>query len=118
MDMIICGSDRNDCHLAEDYIYAYYRDKNVDLQIRICENWQELCGLIRQRKADVIVIVQEGVMGLDIVTGLKLQTGKLIWFSDLDFGVQAYRLNVAYFNLLPVTQEKIEYGLRRITIPV
>lgn len=114
MEMIICDPDEKESWRIESYIHNYYRDKNIDVKIRICGDWQTLCRQIRQREADVIIIAQEGVKGLDIVTGLKVQTGKLIWFSDLDFGVQAYRLNVSYFNLLPVTKEKLEYGLHHV----
>ncbi|QNM05783.1 response regulator [Qiania dongpingensis] len=100
--------------MIENCVRNYYRDKDIDVQIRSCGEWQELCKEIRQRKADVIIIAQSGVKGLDIITGLNVPAGKVIWFSDLDFALQAYRLNVAYFNLLPVTQEKVSQALRHI----
>lgn len=50
------------------------------------------------------------------MTGLKVSAMKRIWFSDLDFGVQAYRLNVSYFNMLPVTREKIFYALQNLDL--
>lgn len=114
MEMLICDSDEKECHLIEDYIYGYYKDREMNVQVRSCGGWQDLCREIKQREADVIILAQNGVKGLDMVTGLKVLTGKLIWFSDLDFGVQAYRLNVHYFNLLPVTREKLEHALHHI----
>lgn len=48
---------------------------------------------------------------MEIITGLKRQTAKLIRFLDLDFALQAYRINVSYFNLLPATQQKIVHAL-------
>lgn len=114
METIICDPDVKANHLIENSIRSYYRDKNIDVQIRSCGEWQELCKEIRQREADVIIIAQSGVKGLDIITGLNVPAGKIIWFSDLDFAVQAYRLNVSYFNLLPVTQEKISHALSQI----
>lgn len=38
---------------------------------------------------------------------------KIIWFSDLDFGVQAYRLCVPFFCKKPVTRYKMEQALTR-----
>lgn len=112
MEMIICNPDKEECALIERYVRDYCRDKGV--QIRSCGEWQELYECIRQKEADVIIISVKGVAGLDIITGLKIQTGKLIWFSDLDFAIQAYRMNIPYFNLLPVTQEKISHALHEI----
>ena len=118
METIICDSDVKTNCLIESCVRNYYRDKDIDVQIRSCGDWQELYTEIRRREADVIIIAQSGVKGLDIITGLNVPAGKVIWFSDLDFAVQAYRLNVSYFNLLPVTQEKVSYALRQIETAV
>ena len=114
METIICDPDVKTNYLIERCVRNYYRNKDIDVQIRSCGDWQELCSEIRRREADVIIIAQSGVKGLDIITGLNVPAGKIIWFSDLDFAVQAYRLNVSYFNLLPVTQEKISHALCQI----
>lgn len=114
MKMIICDPDIKESHLIGVYVQDYYRDKGIDIHIRYCGNWQELCSHIRQREADIIIVSQNGVIGLDIVSGLKAPAGKVIWFSDLDFGVQAYRLHVSYFNMLPITQEKIIRALQHV----
>lgn len=118
MEAIICAPDVKENCLIENYVRNYHRDKDIDVQIRSCGDWQELCKEIRQREADVIIIAQSGVKGLDIITGLNVPAGRVIWFSDLDFAVQAYRLNVSYFNLLPVTQEKVSHALRQIETAV
>lgn len=116
MEMIICDPDKNECHLMESYVHEFYMDKGFHVQVRQCGDWQELCSQIRKKGADIVIVAQEGVKGLDIMTGLKVSAMKRIWFSDLDFGVQAYRLNVSYFNMLPVTREKIFYALQNLDL--
>ena len=34
--------------------------------------------------------------------------------SDLDFGVQAYQLGIPYFNMKPITHEKVYHALKMI----
>ena len=116
MEMIICDPNSKECSMIESYVHDYYRQNDVEAQIRRCKGWQELYEEIRQKGADIIIIAYSGVKGLDIITGLKVPTGKLIWFSDLDFSIQAYRLNVSYFNLLPITKEKVLYALHHINM--
>ena len=114
MKMIICGCDEKECQQIEMYVHDYYSDKDVDIQVRKCGEWQELYEQVKQSVVDVIIIAQSGVKGMDIITGLKTSAGKLIWFSDLDFGVQAYRLNVSYFNMFPITEEKVVHALQHM----
>lgn len=114
MDFIICDHDSRECSLIEESIHDYYKDKNVPCEIRRCEDWQELSRLIREKPADAIIVSQDGVIGLDIITGLKIPLDRLVWFSDLDFSLQAYCLCVSYFNRKPVSHEKVIQALKHI----
>lgn len=109
--MIICDCNLQECILLEKAIYDYCRDKTIPVQLRFCEDWQTLNRKLKEKPADAIIIALDGVAGLDIITGLKLQTGKLIWFSDLDFAIQAYRLCIPYFNQKPITHNKVIQAL-------
>lgn len=59
------------------------------------------------------VVALPGVAGLNAVEHLRslLPTCRIIWCSDLDFSLQAFRLRVEYFILAPVTKEALEQGL-------
>lgn len=114
MEMIICGGDSKEYSLIEKSVNDYYRDKNIPCQIRHCGDWQGLSRLIKEKTADAIIVAQDGVSGLDIITGLRIASGRLIWFSDLDFSIQAYRLCVSYFNMKPISHEKVIQALKRI----
>ena len=76
--------------------------------------WQEITCLLKEKPANPVIVAKAGVAGLDIITGLKVSLGRLIWFSDLDFGVQAYQLGIPYFNMKPITHEKVYHALKMI----
>ena len=59
------------------------------------------------------VIALPGVDGLNAVEHLRAlcpQT-RVIWCSDLNFSLQAFRMRVEYFILEPVTTESFQQGL-------
>ena len=59
------------------------------------------------------VIALPGVDGLNAVEHLRAlcpQT-RIIWCSDLDFSLHAFRLRVDYFLLEPITEEAFQQGL-------
>lgn len=105
MEIIICDTEEEECTLIQNYASMHFHQK---AHIRICHDWQGLYDLIMEKKADIFIIALRGVEGLNVLTSLKVPTGKRIWFSDLDFSVQAYRMSVSYFNVLPITQQKLK----------
>ena len=59
------------------------------------------------------VIALPGVAGLNAVEHLRAlcPACRIIWCSDLDFSLHAFRLRVDYFLLEPVTEEGFRRGL-------
>ena len=59
------------------------------------------------------VIAQSGVAGLNAAEHLRSlhPACGIIWCSDLDFSLQAFRLRVEYFILQPVSAERFRQGL-------
>ena len=59
------------------------------------------------------VIALPGVDGLNAAEHLRalLPETRIIWCSDLDFSLHAFRLRVDYFLLEPVTEEALRQGL-------
>ena len=59
------------------------------------------------------VIALPGVDGLNAAEHLRtlLPETRIIWCSDLDFSLHAFRLRVDYFLLVPVTEEAFRQGL-------
>lgn len=67
-------------------------------------------GIGRQNMPSGVIVALPGVAGLNAVEHLRslCPRCRLIWCSDLDFSLHAYRLRAEYFLLMPVT----EAGLR------
>lgn len=116
MEMIICDCNLMESRMIETSVLEYYKVKDVPVLIYHCSNWQELSCQLKEKPVDTIIVALDGVNGLDIITGLKIPSGRLIWFSDLDFGIQAYRLGITYFNKKPITQEKVTHALKMLEV--
>lgn len=60
-----------------------------------------------------VVIALPGVDGLNAVEHLRAlcRNTRIIWCSDLDFSLHAFRLRVDYFLLEPITEEAFQQGL-------
>ncbi len=67
----------------------------------------------QEMKPDGVIIDLPGVAGLNAAEHLRsLCPGcGMIWCSDLDFSLQAYRLRAEYFILYPVCEEELREGL-------
>ena len=59
------------------------------------------------------LIALPGVDGLNAVEHLRAlyRNTRIIWCSDLDFSLHAFRLRVDYFLLEPITEEAFQQGL-------
>ncbi|WP_320920548.1 hypothetical protein [Eisenbergiella porci] len=111
--VVVCDGDKAEREQLLECIRRYCRENRQELAAEGCADWPELYEKLGQAEPEVIFVAQDGVEGLNTITNMHLAPGKIIWFSDLDFGVQAYRLCVAYFCKKPVTYGKVERALGR-----
>jgi len=65
----------------------------------------------------ILLLAQEGPGGVELAaeTRERFPNHRFIWFSDLDFALFSYRLEVDYFNFLPLTEDKLRMALRNCT---
>ncbi|PNV59591.1 hypothetical protein C0033_12545 [Clostridium sp. chh4-2] len=112
-NIIVCTSDPAEREEILEYVRRFCAQKNQEVSAKGCKNWPELFDMLRQAEPDIIVIAQNGVDGLNLITSIHLPHEKFIWFSDLDFGVQAYRLCLSWFGKKPVTYQKMQQALGR-----
>ena len=117
LNMIIVDADRAERQQLLNHIQRCCAQKDLLAQAAFCADWPELFAHVKEHDPDIVIVAQNGVAGLDTITSAKLLTGRIIWFSDLDFGVQAYRLCVAYFCQKPITYPKVERALTRCLAP-
>lgn len=68
---------------------------------------------IRGRSDLTMLLMQTGPQSTETAVEAKEQNpgGKLLWFSDLDFSLLAYRLRASYFGLLPANEETLKQAL-------
>lgn len=111
--VIVCDGDGTERNQLTEYVKRYFDEQGIDGRTESCCGWPELAGELKQGKPDLVIVAQDGVEGLDTITSARLPAGRIVWFSDLDFSIQAYRLCVDYFGKKPVTYRKIEWVLKR-----
>ncbi|MCC8024442.1 MAG: hypothetical protein LIP16_03965 [Clostridium sp.] len=111
--VIVCDGDETEREQLLEYIRRFSGEKIWEVTLTGCADWPELHEKLGQVEPDVIIIAQDGVEGLNTLTNIHLPSRKFIWFSDLDFGLQAYRLCVPWFGSKPVTYEKMVQALTR-----
>lgn len=113
-NIIICDGNEAEREQLMALACQCLEDKEVKAQITGCLDWPELDGMVKQGMPDIVVVAQDSVEGLNTITSARLLSRKIIWFSDLDFGVQAYRLCVPFFCRKPITYKKMEQALTRL----
>lgn len=111
--MIVCDGDKAEREQLMDLARQCLEEKEVEAKVTGCADWPELEGMTRRGLPDAVIVAQDSVEGLNTITSARLLSRKIIWFSDLDFGVQAYRLCVPFFCQKPVTRYKMEQALTR-----
>lgn len=112
--MIVCDGDGAEREQLMGLARRCLEEKEVEAQVTGCADWPELDGMVKLALPDMVIVAQDGVEGLNTITSARLLSRKIIWFSDLDFGVQAYRLCVPFFCKKPVSRGKMEQALTRL----
>lgn len=81
-------------------------ERKIEAKVTGCAGWRKLEGMAKQALPNVVIVAQNNE-GLDTITSARRLPRKIIWFSDLDFGVQSYRLCVSFFCQKPVTRKRL-----------
>lgn len=113
--IVVCDGDEAEREQILKYARRYGLERREMVRVDGCADWQGLIGQLKEGEPDVVIVAQSGVAGMDIITSAHLSPRKCIWFSDLDFAIQAYRLCLGWFGTKPVTYDKVEQALSRCT---
>lgn len=108
-------TDRDqDGHDYEKYISDYCMEKGIVPLIEIYQNQEVFFKQIQIRVPSMVFLSLPGVDGLNAAEHLRSLYPRcgIIWCSDLDFSLHAFRLRVEYFFMKPVEHEKIQEGLK------
>ena len=93
-----------------EQIARFCQKKGLFPQIEGCSNQEQFFENVQKTAPTNAVIALPGVAGLNAVEHLRsvCPACAIIWCSDLDFSLQAFRLRVEYFILEPVSAESFQ----------
>ena len=82
-----------------EYIRNYCTEKKVLPSIEIYQDQEQFFGRIRKTVPAVVFLALPGVSGLNAAEHLRSLYPKcgIIWCSDLDFSLHAFRMQIEYF---------------------
>ena len=97
----------------EEQIARFCKEKGHFPRIEPYRNQESFFNAVLTAAFSHAVIALPGVAGLNAVEHLRAlcPACRIIWCSDLDFSLHAFRLRVDYFLLEPVTEEDFRRGL-------
>ena len=97
----------------ETQITRFCTERGVFPQIELHTNQELFFERIQTVKPTSVVLALSGVAGLNAAEHLRslCPNRGVIWCSDLDFSLQAFRLRVDYFLMEPITIERLREGL-------
>lgn len=97
----------------EEQISRFCKGKGLFPLIEPYQNQEDFFKTVPRAAFGYAVIALPGVAGLNAVEHLRslCPSCRIIWCSDLDFSLHAFRLRVDYFLLEPVTEESLRQGL-------
>ena len=97
----------------EEQISRFCKGKGLFPRIESYQDQEDCFKTVPRAAFGYAVIALPGVAGLNAVEHLRslCPACRIIWCSDLDFSLHAFRLRVDYFLLEPVTEESLRQGL-------
>lgn len=109
----VLGDWKKDAQGYVDQINRFCLKKGVFPQIQRYQDQEQFFGQIEKAEPTSAVIALPGVAGLDATEHLRRLRPDcgIIWCSDLDFSLHAFRLRIEYFILEPAAEEVFEQGL-------
>lgn len=96
-----------------DQVTRFCTEKGLFPQVELHHDQEDFFNNILETKPTSVILALPGVAGLNAAEHLRslLPSCGLIWCSDLDFSLHAFRLRAEYFMLEPVSEEKLQEGL-------
>lgn len=115
MYRIIIVSDKETNGLRySDRILRFCMNANVFPQVEYYQDQEKFFERVEEITPTSVWIALSGVAGLNAVEHIRTLRPEcgIIWCSDLDFSLHAFRLRVEYFFKEPVEDEALEEGLK------
>ena len=110
---VLAEQEREALHYAEQ-IARFCGEQEMFPKIEPYDDPERFFDAVRRETPTIAVIALSGVAGLYTAEHLRslCPACRIIWCSDLDFSLHAFRLRADYFLLKPVTDEAFHQGLK------
>lgn len=94
-------------------ITHFCMEKGLFPQIELYRDQEQFFEQIQEKIPTSVLLALHGVAGLNAAEHLRSLYPEcgIIWCSDLDFSLHAFRLRIEYFLLEPVSEEELREGL-------
>ena len=94
-------------------ITHFCMEKGLFPQIELYRDQEQFFEQIQGKIPTSVLLALHGVAGLNAAEHLRSLYPEcgIIWCSDLDFSLHAFRLRIEYFLLEPVSEEELREGL-------
>ena len=109
----VLTEDRQRGLIYADRIRTFCMENGIFSEVKVYENQERFFEQIQMLKPTSVLLALHGVDGLNAAEHLRSLYPRcgIIWCSDLDFSLHAFRLRVEYFFMEPVEDEKFREGL-------
>ncbi len=96
-----------------DWTKCFSTNRGLFPVIEVYKSSEQFYSIAKKAAPNVVIVALSGVAGLNASERLRSLCPEcgLIWCSDLDFSLQAYRLRAKYFIKAPPTKEELCEGL-------
>lgn len=100
---------------AEELIKNLARGQTDTLRADCYDTFSGFLCSANKTPRRILLLAQEGPGSVDLAAEVRerFPDHRFVWFSDLDFALFSYRLEVDYFNVLPLTEDKLRIALQK-----
>ena len=109
----VLAEDRQRGLIYADRIRRFCMENGIFPEVKVYENQERFFEQIQMLEPTSVLLALHGVNGLNAAEHLRSLYPRcgMIWCSDLDFSLHAFRLRAEYFFMEPVEDEKFREGL-------
>jgi len=102
---------------AEGLIRELARGQPSTLRADCYNTFDRFLDSAKRNPRRILLLVHEGPGSVEMAAEVRecFPDHRFVWFSDLDFALFSYRLEVEYFGFLPLTADKMRTALRNCT---
>lgn len=112
-EIVVLAREKQEGRKYADIIRKCCTERNLFPLVEVYEEQELFFKKLQKAAPAAAFLILPGVDGLNAAEHLRfLRPGcVLIWCSDLDFSLHAFRLRVEYFFMEPAEEKKIREGL-------